>query len=236
MLGICGVGPRQRDTGHAVRTPGVAGLLSGAAIAALALGSRDAAACSVCGCGDPLAIATEARPESGTLRAAIDFEYLTARARSDDDPRLTESLDQETLRPTLVTGAFGPYAGAFQAFHGDPWNFYLSATFRTHTTNSYDYRFGDAVLWSALGQYRFWERAALVAGLEGRYVRQDRSGGDVQENTCGTVVAATPGLSVGVTDELWIHARVQFPFVTHLFGGQGVGPTWLLTVQQTLVQ
>jgi hypothetical protein len=317
----------RRVTQSARRADRLSVLLPAAVMAVVVLSGPDAVACSVCGCGDPLVEATEARPGSGTLRVALDFEYLTARARSDDDPTLTEWLDQETLRPTVVyspaqfvnlvaqiplvrkgwtltgpggeeeraapiglgdievgarlfiiddtnlswrsrtnlgvlggvafptgpdgaasggqridqhaqlgTGAFGPYAGVFQAFHRDPWNLYLSATFRTHTTNSYGYRFGDAVLWSAIGQYRFWERAALVAGLEGRYACQDRSGGDIQENTGGTVVAGVPGLSVGVTDDLWIHARVQFPFATHLFGEQGVGPTWLVTVQQTLLQ
>ena len=144
-----------------------------------------------------------------------------------------ERIDQHAQ---LGTGSFGPYAGVFYAFHRDPWNLFLSTTYRTHTTNSYDYRFGDAMQWSALGQWRPWDRAAFVFGAEGRFSRHDVSAGTTQDNTGGTVIAASPGLMLGITDDLWVHARVQIPFVTHLFGEQSVGPTWLVMVQQTILR
>jgi len=62
-------------------------------------------ACSVCGCGDPLASAGEARLITGQLRLALDTELLTARARSDDDPAFVEYLTQYTIRPVF---AFSP--------------------------------------------------------------------------------------------------------------------------------
>lgn len=76
------------------------------AICAMALSScalpRLVFACSVCGCGDPLVIAGDARPVSGNFRLALDAEYLTAAAASDDDPTATESVVQYTLRPVVV--------------------------------------------------------------------------------------------------------------------------------------
>lgn len=39
---------------------------------------------------------------SGRLRAGLDFEYLTMRARSDEDPTLTERLTQATFRPLVI--------------------------------------------------------------------------------------------------------------------------------------
>jgi len=66
------------------------------------LGAREAHACSVCGCGDPLVLAGDSMPVAGTLRFALEYEYLTATARSDDQPDRTESLTQMTLRPVVV--------------------------------------------------------------------------------------------------------------------------------------
>jgi len=64
-----------------------------------------AEACSVCGCGDPLASAGEAYLGAGRLRLALDTELLTARARSDDDPAFVEHVTQYTIRPVI---AFSP--------------------------------------------------------------------------------------------------------------------------------
>jgi hypothetical protein len=69
------------------------------------LSASAAEACSVCGCGDPLASAGEARLMSGQLRLALETEVLTARARSDDDPTFVERLTQYTVRPVF---AFSP--------------------------------------------------------------------------------------------------------------------------------
>src|SRR5215475_5080378 len=61
-----------------------------------------ARACSICGCGDPLVLAGDSMPVANTLRFALEYEYLTATARSDDAPDRTESLTQMTLRPVVV--------------------------------------------------------------------------------------------------------------------------------------
>jgi hypothetical protein len=82
------------------RARGLAALASFAL--ALATAPNAARACSVCGCGDPLVSVSEARPMSGRLRAGLDFEYLTMRARSDEDPTLTERLTQATFRPLVI--------------------------------------------------------------------------------------------------------------------------------------
>lgn len=74
-------------------------------VAGVHLSASAAEACSVCGCGDPLASAGEARLMTGQLRLALDTEVLTARARSDDDPAFVERLTQYTVRPVF---AFSP--------------------------------------------------------------------------------------------------------------------------------
>ncbi|HVP61850.1 MAG TPA: hypothetical protein VMT11_14900 [Myxococcaceae bacterium] len=73
----------------------------------LSLVPATAGACSVCGCGDPLVLAGDSAPVAGTVRFALEYEYLTATARSDDQPDRTESLTQMTLRPVVVYSPFG---------------------------------------------------------------------------------------------------------------------------------
>ena len=295
--------------------------------AALATTPSVAHACSVCGCGDPLVLAGDSMPVANTVRFALQYEYLTATARSDDEPDRTETLTQMTLRPVVVyspfswinlvlqvplvrkdwalsstptaetepatptglgdvdvgvrvfvwdatsiqamrrqnlaltagtsfptgaddataadgeridqhaqlgTGAWGPYVGALYAFHQDPWNFFVSVTGRFRTTNGDQYRFGDAVLWSAQLRYRVVEPFAIQLGVDGRYAGRDRSEGVLQENTGGLVVSAVPGIAWNVGGPIWLLAQVQVPFVTHLFGDQTIGVTATASLQFVL--
>lgn len=67
---------------------------------ALTLGGA-AQACSVCGCGDPLASSASAHPLADSFRLDLSTVYLTASAQSDDDPTQTESVRQVNLNATL---------------------------------------------------------------------------------------------------------------------------------------
>ncbi|HVZ81578.1 MAG TPA: hypothetical protein VHE12_12385 [bacterium] len=60
-----------------------------------------AQACSVCGCGDPLASAGTAHPLANSFRLTLESAYLTASALSDDDDTQTESVRQVNLNTTL---------------------------------------------------------------------------------------------------------------------------------------
>ena len=294
-----------------------------AALALFAL-PAPAHACSVCGCGDPLVDAASAMPTKGRVRLSLSLTSLTASARSDDDPAMTESLFQLTLEPTLVyspservnvvlslpierkawqlagggapaerltpmgigdadlgaryflwqrsswgsgsrqnlavfagtslptgpddaqlggvriddhaqlgTGSFGPYAGVLYAYHRDPWNLFASVSARVHTTNLYGYHYASALLWAVRGQYRPFDWAAFELGVDGRYNGQDTADGDVQVNTGGLVLDASPGVMLRITGELWLHLRAQIPFATKLNGVQTVGPTFAGFLQYT---
>lgn len=303
-----------------------AALVAAAAVVSALSVPSTALACSVCGCGDPLVVAGDAMPVTGNLRFALEAEYLTATAASDEDPTATEGLVQQTLRPVAVVsllnqlnlvaqvpvtrkvwsltggatpeeaeplglgdidlgarwflwqssdmgadrrqnlaltagtslptgpnnaldeegvriddhaqlgaGSWGPYLGALYAFHQDPWNVSLDASGRFHTTNGFGYQYGPAVLWSARGQLRPWERVAFGIGVDGRYAWQDTLDGEVQTNTGGLVLAAVPGVDVNLAGNLWLHAAVQIPFYTALFGAQTVGPVFGASLQYSLM-
>jgi hypothetical protein len=81
-------------------------LVAVALVGSVVLAPAVARACSVCGCGDPLVLAGDSMPVANTLRFALEYEYLSATARSDDEPDRTESLTQMTLRPVVVYSPF----------------------------------------------------------------------------------------------------------------------------------
>src|SRR5262249_14303470 len=139
-----------------------------------------------------------------------------------------ERIDQHAQ---LGTGAWGPYVGALYAFHQDPWNFLVSVTGRFRTTNSYGYRFGNAVLWSAQLRFRVVEPFALQLGVDGRYAGRDTSEGVPQENTGGLVVSAVPGFAWDVVGQMWLVAQVRVSLATHLFGRQAMGVTAMAGLQ-----
>lgn len=73
------------------------------AISVLALWPQNQTeACSVCGTGDPLVAAGDARPVAGELKVAIENQFLTATAVMDDNPMMKESLMQYSVRPVFV--------------------------------------------------------------------------------------------------------------------------------------
>lgn len=82
----------------------IAILLLGAAAAALAA-PRPARACSVCGCGDPLLVASDPAALTGQLRLQLDAEYLRVDAANEADPALTDRLTQWSYR---VNAAWRP--------------------------------------------------------------------------------------------------------------------------------
>ncbi len=282
-------------------------------------------ACSICESGDPLAVAGTAKLDAGQYQIALSYEYLTARARSHEDPLFIEELTQMTLRPVFVfspweplsavvqvpivyknfsetadgssanrtrptglgdidlgvrvfllshkdfdrnswhrfgvslgsslptgrndaqrnglrldehaqlgTGAFIPYAGLIYSFSRDPWNFFATVHAKTPLENGYGYRYGSALLWSFALEYRAITRLSLGLGFDGRYALRDIHDSEIVSNTGGFVAAATPMVKFNLYDALWLTARAQLPFATHLFGEQSVGPTVVVGAQYTI--
>jgi hypothetical protein len=134
----------------------------------------------------------------------------------------------------LGTGAFTPYAGLIYSFSQDPWNFFCTVHAKTPLQNSYGYRYGSAFLWSFTVEYRAIDRLSLGLGFDGRYALRDSHDRITVSNTGGMVAAAAPMVKFNVYDTLWLTARAQLPFATHLFGEQSVGPTLMIGVQYTI--
>ncbi|HME91858.1 MAG TPA: hypothetical protein VKE49_10565, partial [Myxococcaceae bacterium] len=84
----------------------VSGVVLAAAVAVNAAYMPSAGACSICQSGDPLAPVGMAKLDAGQVELALQYEFLTARARSDDDPAFIEHLTQMALRPVF---AYSPW-------------------------------------------------------------------------------------------------------------------------------
>jgi hypothetical protein len=141
----------------------------------------------------------------------------------------------------LGTGGWGPFAGVYYRFEQGDWTAYANAGYRVRTEGSYldgsKYKFGDAWLWSAHGQYLLAERVALDLGVDGRSAVADKAtdpDGTVTSpvgNTGGTVVSLAPGAYVDAGAGFWLFARGQVPVYKDLYGEQDVKPSFTVGVQ-----
>jgi hypothetical protein len=130
------------------------------------------------------------------------------------------------------TGAWGPFLGVHYRLEQMRWTGFASATGRVRTTNGDGYHYGNAFLWSVHGQYWLVPKLAVDLGLDGRYAAADTiADGSEAEDTGGTVLAASPAVYWNVSGPLWLSARAQVPFYTHLFGAQSIGPTVVAGLQ-----
>ena len=306
-------------------------------VATMTLGPQVTHACSICGCGDPLLVASDPAAINGKLRLQFDTEYLRVDAGTDGQPGYTDQLTQWSFRlnavyrpisrlalmatlpllsksintvgpgvdqadssltglgdaelaarytmwksanygtgryqeiglaagsalPTgghdarttdstgasvpvdphgqLGTGGFGPFVGLHYRLEQGAWTAFADVSYRMRTTGSYfdgsQYKFGNAFLWSAHGQYRASRIVALDLGIDGRYASADRAVDpdgtvtDQVDSTGGTVLSAAPGVYVNVVGGAWVFARGQIPFYKNLLGEQDVKPSVALGLQ-----
>jgi hypothetical protein len=141
----------------------------------------------------------------------------------------------------LGTGGWGPFAGIHYRLEQGDWMGFASLSYRVRTEASYfdhsKYEFGDALLWSAHGQYRPVSKLALDLGVDGRYAVADRAvdpDGTVTsrvENTGGTLLSLAPGVYFNVFGPAWVFGRSQIPIYKHLLGEQDVKPSFTFGVQ-----
>ncbi len=139
-----------------------------------------------------------------------------------------ERIDQHAQ---LGTGSWGPYVGVTYVLRSDLWNLTANVNGTTHSTNSYEYRFGSAVRWGVEGQRRLGPDFAVSLAGEGRYAKRDVADGEDQLNTGGTVLDLTPGVSWSPAQTIGLYARAQIPVFTNLYGEQTVGTTFQFGMQ-----
>jgi hypothetical protein len=141
----------------------------------------------------------------------------------------------------LGTGGWGPFVGLAYRFEQGSWLGYANVSGRLRTEATYfdssKYKFGDALLWSAHGQYRPVRSVAFDLGIDGRYAKKDKATApdgtvnDAVGNTGGTVLSAAPGVYFNAFGGAWLFLRGQIPFYKSLYGEQNVLPSVVTGVQ-----
>ncbi len=103
-----------------------------------------------------------------------------------------------------------------------------------HSTSSFDYQYGPALLWSVHAQHQVLPRLALSLGVDGRQSWADLDHSAAVENTGGLVLAAAPAAYFNLAGGLWVGLRAQLPFYARLRGEQSLGPTLVGGLQYQL--
>jgi hypothetical protein len=85
-----------------------------------------------------------------------------------------------------------------------------------------DYKFGNSLLAHLGTSYQFLERAALMLQVNGRFQRFAEVGstGEPREDTGGTWIFVSPGLSLRLGEFLSAYTYVQLPVYQHVHGIQ----------------
>ena len=95
-------------------------------------------------------------------------------------------------------------------------------TYQANGKGTEDYRFGNALFLNVGTAYQFVNRASLLFQMNGRFQGFSDVGttGEFRENTGGTWIFASPGLSVRLVNELSAHVFAQFPVYQNVNGIQ----------------
>jgi hypothetical protein len=100
--------------------------------------------------------------------------------------------------------------------------FVAGATYQSNSTGTDGWRFGNTLVASIGTSYQFTRRTSLLLQLNGRFQGFADVGttGEPRENTGGTWIFASPGLSVQLNDAFAAYSYVQFPVYQNVHGIQ----------------
>jgi hypothetical protein len=98
----------------------------------------------------------------------------------------------------------------------------IGVSYQFNGKGTYDYRFGNSLLVSVGTAYQFIDRASLLFQANGRFQGFAEVGttGEPRENTGGTWIFASPGLSARLSDAFSAQAFIQIPVYQNVHGIQ----------------
>jgi hypothetical protein len=106
----------------------------------------------------------------------------------------------------------------------------IGATYQFNGKGTYDYRFGNSLITSVGTAYQFTNRASLLFQANGRFQDFADVGttGEFREDTGGTWIFASPGLSFQLADAFSAYGYVQLPIYQNVHGIQQTAKVNLL--------
>ncbi len=111
---------------------------------------------------------------------------------------------------------------------GKDWNWFAQATVQTAFNYRSDYKPGTAENLDAGIRYSHFKRVIPQLQINTRTSSRDQGGEADTENSGGTVINLSPGVTVEVTDKIASFVFVQIPVYQNLNGYQ-LAPKWSLT-------
>jgi hypothetical protein len=106
----------------------------------------------------------------------------------------------------------------------------IGVSYQFNGKGTYDYRFGNSLLTSVGTAYQFADRATLLFQANGRFQGFADVGmtGEPREDTGGTWIFASPGLSVQLSEPFSAYGYVQLPVYQNVHGIQQTAKVNLL--------
>ena len=98
----------------------------------------------------------------------------------------------------------------------------VGVSYQANGKGTYDYRFGNSLLASVGTAYQFIDRASLLFQVNGRFQGFADVGttGEFRDNTGGTWIFVSPGLSTQLSDVFSAQAYIQVPLYQDVHGIQ----------------
>jgi hypothetical protein len=155
-------------------------------------------------------------PESGAFGLQFGLKLPTGDFKVEND---NGDVAERSLQPG--SGTVDAIAGAFYSGRwGDKTMWFADATWSSALAERDDYKPGDRTGVN-LGMTRRWaQRVALLLQLNGQWKGRDSGNQAEPENTGGTFVHLSPGLSLNLGEKTQLYSFVQLPLYQHVNGVQ----------------
>ena len=159
---------------------------------------------------------------------SADFKFPTGHNSAQrDGVRMDEHLQGGTGSYDIVVG------GALSRSTCGSRTF-TSAYYRRNGSNSFDYHYGNAVLFNLGAQRSISSGVIGSLQLNGRHARQDFEKGAIVNNTGGSVAYLTPGIRFGLGSITSLSLSIQIPVWQSLYGDQSEKPVFVTGVNINL--
>ncbi len=118
------------------------------------------------------------------------------------------------------TGSYDWQTGVSLSRSAKTTTLFTSVYYKHMGTNSYNYHFGNAVLYNLGLLYHLSHSFTLSAQINGRAAKKDVEGVEAVENTGGSVTYIAPGVKIPLMPSASFLLNVQVPLYQNLYGTQ----------------
>lgn len=159
---------------------------------------------------------TAASPDAAAFGLQVGLKLPTGnhKLENDEGDAAERSLQPGTGTTDAIVGLF--HSGRF----GDETSWFADASWTAALDKRENYKLGDRGAVNVGIAWPWTQRIALLIQLNTHWKDRDAGSAAEPDNTGGTFVHASPGISVKLTDKTQIYSFVQLPLYQHVNGVQ----------------